>query len=47
MDLLKATNTMVVHNPESNMGNAVGCTPVLEFVKKGLTLRTWNRRIYK
>ena len=25
MDLLKATNTMMVHNPESNMGNAVGC----------------------
>ena len=38
MDILKETNTMVVHNPESNMGNAVGCTPVLEFVKKGLTL---------
>lgn len=38
MDLLKETKTMVVHNPESNMGNAVGCTPVLEFVKKGLTL---------
>jgi cytosine/adenosine deaminase-related metal-dependent hydrolase len=29
---------MVVHNPESNMGNAVGCTPVLELVKKGITL---------
>lgn len=38
MDLLKETDTMVVHNPESNMGNAVGCTPVLEFVKKGLIL---------
>lgn len=38
MDLIKETNTMVVHNPESNMGNAVGCTPILEFVKKGLTL---------
>jgi putative selenium metabolism protein SsnA len=37
-DILKATDTMVVHNPESNMGNAVGCTPVLEFVNKGLTL---------
>ncbi|MBZ9606771.1 putative aminohydrolase SsnA [Clostridium estertheticum] len=36
MDLLKETDTMVVHNPESNMGNAVGCTPVLEFVKKEL-----------
>lgn len=25
MDLMKHTNTMAVHNPESNMGNAVGC----------------------
>ncbi|MBK5240265.1 putative aminohydrolase SsnA [Clostridium sp.] len=38
MDLLKHTDTMVVHNPESNMGNAVGCTPVLELAKKGITL---------
>ncbi|MGH4124526.1 MAG: putative aminohydrolase SsnA [Clostridium sp.] len=38
IDLLKETDTMVVHNPESNMGNAVGCTPVLEFVRKGLTV---------
>lgn len=38
MDLLKHTNTMAVHNPESNMGNAVGCTPVLELMKKGITL---------
>jgi len=38
MDILKRTNTMVVHNPESNMGNAVGCTPVLELVKNGITL---------
>ena len=38
MDLLKEMDTMVVHNPESNMGNAVGCTPVLEFVRKGLTI---------
>jgi len=38
MDLLKETNTMVVHNPESNMGNAVGCTPVIELAKKGIVL---------
>ncbi|MBU3188877.1 putative aminohydrolase SsnA [Clostridium bowmanii] len=38
MDLLKERDTMVVHNPESNMGNAVGCTPVLELIKKGLTV---------
>lgn len=32
MDLLKETDTMVVHNPESNMGNAVGCSDVLSLV---------------
>jgi putative selenium metabolism protein SsnA len=36
MDILKQTNTNVVHNPESNMGNAVGCSPVLEFIKRGI-----------
>lgn len=29
MKLLQDTDTMVVTNPESNMGNAVGCPPVL------------------
>lgn len=38
MDILKETNTMVVHNPESNMGNAVGCTPVLEIAKREITI---------
>ncbi len=36
MDLIKATNTMVVHNPESNMGNACGCPPAMELVKRGI-----------
>lgn len=36
MDILKQTNTMVVHNPESNMGNAVGCPPVLKLFEKGI-----------
>ena len=36
IDLLKASQTYVVHNPESNMGNAVGVTPVLEMLKKGV-----------
>lgn len=36
IDLLARTNTMVVHNPESNMGNAVGCGPVMEFLKRGV-----------
>lgn len=38
MDILKATNTNIVHNPESNMGNAVGCSPVMEFIKKGINV---------
>lgn len=29
MELIKETNTMVVTNPESNMGNAVGCPPAM------------------
>ncbi|MGL5437871.1 MAG: putative aminohydrolase SsnA [Lachnospiraceae bacterium] len=36
MDLLKETGTMVVHNPESNMGNACGCPPTMELVHKGI-----------
>lgn len=38
MEILKNTNTNVVHNPESNMGNAVGCSPVLEFIKRGINV---------
>ncbi|MEG1619522.1 MAG: amidohydrolase family protein, partial [Eubacterium sp.] len=38
MAILKDTDTMVVHNPESNMGNAVGCPPVLELAKRGILL---------
>lgn len=38
MDILKATNTATVHNPESNMGNAVGTTPALQMMQKGLLL---------
>ena len=38
MDLLKSTNTNVINNPESNMGNAVGCSPVLEMLNKGVTV---------
>lgn len=36
MDLLKATDTMVVHNPESNMGNACGCPPTMRIFQKGV-----------
>ena len=36
MDILRETGTMVVNNPESNMGNAVGCSPVLQMMEKGI-----------
>jgi putative selenium metabolism protein SsnA len=36
IDLLKASETDVIHNPESNMGNAVGCAPVLDMVNRGV-----------
>lgn len=38
MDILADTKTKVVHNPESNMGNAVGCSPVIEMLKHGITV---------
>ncbi len=38
MDIIKETGTMVVNNPESNMGNAVGCAPVLQMMKKGIAV---------
>lgn len=34
--LLKNSGAKVVHNPESNMGNAVGCAPVIEMIRQGL-----------
>lgn len=36
MDIIKETGTWLVNNPESNMGNAVGCSPVLEFFRRGI-----------
>lgn len=36
MDIIKETGTWLVNNPESNMGNAVGCAPVLEFFRRGI-----------
>ena len=38
MDILKSTGTKVVHNPESNMGNAVGCSPALDLLAKGINV---------
>ncbi|MBQ9345802.1 MAG: putative aminohydrolase SsnA [Oscillibacter sp.] len=36
LDIIRETGTMVVNNPESNMGNAVGCAPVLQICAKGI-----------
>jgi putative selenium metabolism protein SsnA len=36
MDILAGTRTSVVHNPESNMNNAVGVTPLFTLLKKGV-----------
>jgi len=38
IEIIKNTNTMVVNNPESNMGNAVGTCPVLQLYKAGILL---------
>jgi len=38
MEILKDTGTSVVHNPESNMNNAVGVAPLLEMLDKGITV---------
>ncbi len=36
MELLRKTGTIAVHNPQSNMNNAVGVAPVPEMLKKGI-----------
>lgn len=38
MNILKENGTQVVHNPESNMGNAVGCSPALDLIAKGINV---------
>lgn len=38
IDMIADTHTNVVNNPESNMGNAVGCSPVLKMFAKGILL---------
>ncbi len=38
MDIIRETDTMVVHNPESNMGNAVGIPPCMEMMRRGILL---------
>lgn len=36
MDLLKATDTSVVHNPQSNMNNAVGVADIITMTDRGV-----------
>jgi cytosine/adenosine deaminase-related metal-dependent hydrolase len=36
MDIIASTKTGVVHNPESNMNNAVGVTKLFDLLKKGI-----------
>ncbi|MCL2878775.1 MAG: putative aminohydrolase SsnA [Treponema sp.] len=36
MEMLRESRAAVVHNPQSNMGNAVGISPVLEMMKRGV-----------
>lgn len=38
IEILKATQTQVVHNPESNMGNAVGAAPILKMLEHGISV---------
>lgn len=38
LNLLRETGTKVIHNPQSNMGNAVGCAPVLEMMRRGVSV---------
>ncbi|MBU0679367.1 MAG: putative aminohydrolase SsnA [Verrucomicrobia bacterium] len=36
MDILKTTDSMLVSNPESNMNNGLGVTPLLEMLSRGI-----------
>src|SRR5512141_2306921 len=36
MDLIASTGTVVVHNPESNMNNAVGVTRLFDLLRRGI-----------
>lgn len=37
-NIIRDTGTMVVHNPESNMGNAIGAPDILSLMKEGILL---------
>lgn len=36
MDIMAMTDCVAVHNPQSNMGNAVGRTPLLQLLERGI-----------
>ena len=36
MDIMAQHDVMAVHNPQSNMGNAVGRTPLLQLLERGI-----------
>ena len=36
MDIIRDTKTMVCNNAESNMGNAVGCSPIRQMMAKDI-----------
>ncbi|MFI3312741.1 MAG: putative aminohydrolase SsnA [Eubacteriales bacterium] len=38
MEIIANTGTMCVNNPESNMGNAVGCSPIIQLLNHGITV---------
>jgi putative selenium metabolism protein SsnA len=38
MDLLSGSKTNVVHNPQSNMNNAVGCADIFNLMKRDITV---------
>ncbi len=38
MELIGGIGCFVAHNPESNMGNAIGCPPVIRMFERGISL---------
>lgn len=38
LDIIKESKCNIVHNPESNMGNSVGCSPVIQMFKKNIVV---------
>ena len=47
MEIIKETGTMVVNNPESNMGNAIGICPVLQLSQARHPPRHGYRRLHQ